>query len=198
MSDYDPHPTPTPVASGDAVATRIEVGHFSACAATTTGKLICRGNGRNQKLARPSSTGPRHRSRLSVGPAKPSSTPRPSRRRPRPARGLARRHDRRQGLQLGRRCPARRASSPAASRRVSPDITAAADRASCRTSRASQCLRSSGERIPNRVRRAGPSQGHAHACAIAERRRLLLGHELHRRALHGPSGLASKSRVPPR
>jgi Regulator of chromosome condensation (RCC1) repeat len=53
MNDYDRHPTPTPVALGDAIATRIEVGHFSACAATTTGKLLCWGNGWNQKLARP-------------------------------------------------------------------------------------------------------------------------------------------------
>ncbi len=52
FEDFDRHPVPSPVALDGAIATRVEVGIDSACAALTTGELACWGGTQELKLAR--------------------------------------------------------------------------------------------------------------------------------------------------
>lgn len=53
VSDFDPHPTPSPVDLGGAAAARVDVGYGNTCALLGAGGLVCWGDAQSRKLARP-------------------------------------------------------------------------------------------------------------------------------------------------
>lgn len=53
ISDFDRHPTPSPVDLGGAPAVRVDVGYGNVCALLGTGAMVCWGDTQSRKLARP-------------------------------------------------------------------------------------------------------------------------------------------------